>query len=265
MSEQTKVTIGGNERTVPVLNGVRALESLRLINEIMQVAPDVMRKRAAFIKKYGEDNAQVLNRGEVRVKFPPRPVFNTQTGDPVLDENGQVRLIDPLARISEHDWASMNNSYVIKPEPSDIEVGLVMVQDVLNKALVPFTQLLGLLMAKNDEVLTHMFNESDLDDWLEKEGRKILHDADIDELIELVIVAIEVSNNRVKKKLEKMGDRVGNVLSVFGLKGRLGAQDQASIPNSMPSTDSPLTSSTDSQQNTTGTNDRSSELAGAPS
>jgi hypothetical protein len=265
MSEQTKVTIGGNERTVPVLNGVRALESLRLIQEIMQVAPDVMRKRAAFIKTYGEENAEILSRGQAKVRFPPRPVYNAQTGDPVLDENGQVRLVDPLGRISEHDWASMSNALVIKPAPGDLEVGLVMVQDVLSKALLPFTRLLGLLMANNGDVLTHMFNDSDLDEWLEKEGRKILNDADIDELIELVIVAIEVSNNRVKKKLEKMGDRVGNVLSVFGLKGRLGAQDQASIPNSMPSTDSPLTSSTDSQQNTTGTNDRSSELAGAPS
>jgi hypothetical protein len=261
MTEQTKVTIGGDERTVPALNGVRALEALRLVQEIMQLAPELMRKRAAFVKKYGEDNAETLTRGQAKVRFPPIPVYR----DGELDRGPDGRPLtmeSPIDRMSEHDWQSMGNVLVIPGKPSDIEVGLVMIQDVMQKALDPFTRLLGLLMARNDDVLTHMLDAGDLDDWLKVQGRDILHKADLDELIELVVVAIEVSNNKVQRKLTTLGERVGNVLSVFGLRGRLGTREPSTV-TSTDSTDSPSTSSIVSHPSTDGMSDRSSDPVGA--
>jgi hypothetical protein len=254
-----KVTIGGDPVTIPDLNGVKAIETMRLVQQVMKLAPDLIRKRTDFINQYRQDNAERLTRGEAKLRFPPVPIAGPD-GDIVRDHDGRPLTMDsPIDRMTEHDWSAMNNTLTVYRNPTDMEVGLEVLDDVMDRAIDPFMRLLALAVARNDKVLEHK-RAGDLHDWLLGEGEDLMARADLGELMELTVTAVEVANGQVRSKLEQLGDRWGNALSAFGMKVP-GAR--VSPTTSTDSTDSNSTSSTDSPVSTSGTSGRSSEPVGA--
>jgi hypothetical protein len=228
----------------------------------MKLAPDLARKRTAFVQRYKEENKEQLTRGQARMRFQPIPILGADD-EVVIGENGKPVLMDsPVDRLTEQDWQAMGNVLTLYPNPSDTEIGLEILDDVLDRAYEPFVQIIGLVLAKNDAVLKHK-RDQDLPAWLMEQGEDTLAAADLGELIELTVTAVEVANTQVRDKLAQLGDRWGNVAGTFGIKVR--SSVQASATTSTSSTDSNSTSSTGSLPSTIGPNGTHSEPVGAPS
>lgn len=256
-----RITIGDERVDVPDLNGVKAVEALRLLQQVMRLAPDVARRRADFIRAYGEQYFEVLSRGEAKLRFGPVPVLDGE-GDIARDEHGQVLTIpSPVDRMTEDDWRAMGNQLRLPQRPSNNEVGMELLDVLLDKALEPTLRLLALAVANNSEVLRRK-RDGDLQSWLDDRGEELLDRGRLDQLMELALVAVETANTQVRQKLEQLGDRWGNALSAFGIKPDAPDHPQ---PDRTPSTDSKSTSSSDSPASTAGTSGRFSALAGAPS
>lgn len=277
------VKIGGEQVTVPELNGVKAIETLRLVQKIMQLAPGLIRKRAEFIKEYGAENVEELDRGQAKLRFRPIPVADEvpvlHDGEPVLDPKTGAPLYEqvaklgandepitvpsPVDRMTDADWESMGNVLKVPQRPSDVEIGLEVLGDVLDTALEPAQQLLALALAPNSEVLQHK-RDGDLPDYLKKRGEALIERAMIDELMELAVVVIETANGQVRGRLTQLGDRWGNALSALGL-GRMLSAPTTATETETGSPTSRTPSSDDSPTPTDGMSGKSSAPVGAPS
>jgi len=254
------VKIGDETVTVPTLNGIKALEALRLTQEIVQLAPDVLRRRATFMKEYGDANYREIDRANARLEFPPLPLVD-EHDQPITGDDGKVLLVEgPFDRMTEADWEHVGHVIKIRERPTEIEVGAELAPLLMDKAIDPTMRLMALVVASNDQVLEHK-RAGDLEAFLLGQGEDLFHRGELEQLIELAVVAVETANGQVRRKLDELGDRLGNVLSAFGRQPGAPTSGETETP----STGSSSTSSTPSPGDTAGTSGRSSEPAGVSS
>lgn len=225
MASNRDVQIGDRTVTIQAFKGFKALEVARIVAAIGKQAPDVQQEIAEFTNQYEESNT---------VKITP--------GMAVLPRYEGLGLTD------DH-FARSGGVIEVPLSPKTWEQVAAVFPSVFEAARDDVVKLLALLTTPNSEL--REWDEADaVDDELEKEGRKLLHDADFDQYVDLLIAAVEVVQEQFKGK----ADAVGKVAGLWS--GR-----QSTKPNSTRSRKKPG-SSTDSPAHTDGTGERSSSESG---
>lgn len=171
MSSQLK--IGERDVTVPALNGFKAVRAGRLVAEASEIMPDVNAALAELRQRYATDFAL-----KITPQMAKLPRFQRTV-------DGETR---PL--FSEEDFQAAGGAITIPQDPPRQEVILAVFPIAFKSVEKQLVELLALVIAPNRE-LEEQDEAGTVDEYLAREGKKLLHQATIDQLIELAIAAIE--------------------------------------------------------------------------
>lgn len=214
------VKIGDAPATISKLNGFKAAEALGIISDITEAAPNLLHELADFTRTYELEHAQRMPRAAAEAKFPQ-----------------QAR------NVSEEAWKASGNELVV-PEPPGVEeqiaFALPKVYKVARESLI---DLLALLITPNSELESIDAEGGDLygkDGALAEQRRKLLHDASLEQLVDVAATAGEVLREQLKSI---DGGQLGKLLEVFGLKTGAKTTAAASPAPSEPSASAPASSS----------------------
>lgn len=255
-----KVTIKGNEITLHEFNGRKALRAAKIVRSVGESWPEILRAVAEFRAEYEEHNAVVMDRATARHRFPLVPILDDdqqRTGP-----NGELLYYDRLGHLTEADWEASGQKLRIPQSPSKEEVFAAAFPIAFDKAEEQVLQLLALCTIDADDMgkAAREGGPEAVTELLHDEAERLLDNANLGELMELAVVGSEMVERQVQEKLDALGDRVGNLLRLVGLK----KPDQPTPIDESSTTKPP--SSTSSPANTAGENGGSSTaLAGASS
>lgn len=211
MSEQLK--IGERDVTVPALNGFKAVRAGRLVAEASEIMPDVNAALAELRQRYATDFAL-----KITPQMAKLPRFQRTV-------DGETR---PL--FSEEDFQAAGGAITVPQDPPRQEVILAVFPIAFKSVETQLVELLALVIAPNRE-LEEQDEAGTVDEYLAREGKKLLHQATIDQLLELAVAAIE----QVSEALS--GDSLGKaVTAVTGRQETRESQPVTAPEPTQPST-----------------------------
>lgn len=204
-----KVKIGGNERLLHEFNGRKAIRATKIVRGISSGWPEILRALARFNREYEAENVVELDRATARSKFPPRPV--------AVGEG--LEVVDPLGHLTDEDWEKSGNTLKLPRSPSFNEQVAAVFPVAFDLAEEQVLQLLALCVVDADELgqAARGGGTEAVEELLHEKADDLLDEAELGELIELAVTGAEMVRAQVAEKLEELGDRVGNLLTLFGL------------------------------------------------
>lgn len=211
------VKIGDRTVTIGQLNGFKAVRAGRLVAEAASCLPEVQQKLADL----REQTFLVVTPELAALPRFQRNVFN---------EEGQITGTKPIW--DDEDFRAAGGKIRIQQNPETREVILAVFPVVFAAAEKQVVELLALVAAPNSE-LADADENGTVDDYLERHGRKLLHEATLTQLIALVTVAVE----EVAGSLAADPDALGKVAAAV-TGSPVQAADQPPIPSTgtVPST-----------------------------
>ncbi len=208
----SQLTIGDRQVTVPAFNGFKAVRAGRLVAEASEVMPQVNEALAELRQRYATDLALTIT-----PQIAKLPRFQ--------------RTIDgkSVPLFSDEDFEQAGGSIRVPQDPPRQEVILAVFPIAFKHVEQQLVELLALVIAPNSE-LQRADEDGTVDEYLTKEGKRLLHEASIDQLLELAVAAIE----QVSEALS--GDSLGKAAAA--VRGRQEPQEsQTAIPEPIvPST-----------------------------
>lgn len=178
----TEVRVGDRSVALPELNGFKAVRAMRLMSEVARVVPEVSGVLARLREDYAEQNALVITPALARL-----PRFQRE----VLDEDGTVRD-EPM--FSDADFEAAGGEIRVPQDPPVMEQIVAVFPVVFDAAEGKVVELLALLLAPNSE-LADADEEGTVDEYLKSHGKKLLHSASFDQLIAIIVAAVETVTN----------------------------------------------------------------------
>lgn len=182
MSAQT-VKIGETDVNVPRLTGFKAIRAGRILKEIGKKVPTIMEELASFSRKYEEENSVTVTREMAR-----------------LPRYSSIGWTD-------EDFERNGGKITVPVSPSTAEQTIALFPTVFDAAETSVVELLALMVAEN-RALEDADDEDRVEEFLKVEGKKLLHRAEVDQLLELVIVVGEVLGDQFQGKVERLGNLV---------------------------------------------------------
>lgn len=230
------VKAGDRTYDIQPFRGLKALEAAELVARIMDAVPGLMTEVSEFSREYAEKNAERITVDEVRyqiAQWDARRLSGEEipkTAWEVLYESG----------------AFNDRGFIQTPKaPSPFEQVGAVFPKVIKGAKEDTLRLLALVLIPNGNL-----KDADKADRIDEElydlGRELLYEADLTELVEIVVVGIEV----LQEQLAPAQASVGKLTRL--LRGR---QNGSSQENEEPQSQ---TSSTDSPKRTAGRAKKSS-------
>lgn len=212
MSEQLK--IGERDVTVPALNGFKAVRAGRLVAEASEIMPEVNAALAELRQRYATDFAL-----KITPQMAKLPRFQRTV-------DGETR---PL--FSDEDFQAAGGAITVPQDPPRQEIILAVFPIAFKSVEKQLVELLALVIAPNRE-LEEQDEAGTVDEYLTREGKKLLHQATIEQLLELAVAAIE----QVSAALA--GESLGK--AVAAATGRP-QEPQSSQPEKIPEPTQPST------------------------
>lgn len=244
------VQIGDKDFTIQRFRGLKAIMAMAAITRITREVPDIM---ADAIKQYQYRNTVIITEA----------MSHTRRWEGFTKEDFDAAEVGSGKREIELPAPMTQNEQVMYALPH-----------LLERARKEVVRLLALLIIPNAELRDADKNEN-VEDALDRYQDVLLYDAELDQLVDLCLVA----NDVVKEQLADRKDRLGEVIRGLGKIVNFGRnQSNPSTPVQSPqpspdqtlmqptSTDDVETSSTDSAKRTDGIGTpRSMESLGASS
>lgn len=255
MSTRT-VTIAGQEQQLPPVTARKFVRIGKVLKNVARTTPEIIGELSRFTTEYEANNKIVLSRTQALMRFGPEPAYVPLleedgavkiglTGDPImvpqLDEAGN-QIVRPgrLDHMTDADWEASNQQLELPRSPGLMEQIAAVFPLAFEAAEDQLVQLYGILLVDNKR-LADAIREGDgaAARLISEEGEEFLDRGDIGDMLELLVVAIEVSRGQIDRVIEDLGDRVGKALAMMGLGGL--APKIETRPSTKPtsSTDSP--------------------------
>lgn len=245
--ENRVVEVGGRSYRIARFRGFKAQQILRLSAKIGRKYPKLAEEVAAFERTYIEDNKLELTRTEA-----------------------ELRWGEDAKQITGEAWESSGNVIALKRMPGSGDRIAAVWPSILEAAEEPALDLLAVVSLTNEE-LADADDEDNVDDVIAERRKKLLHDGDAEEIVELILAGVDVARGQFGPLVGKLAP----MLARLGLTmGEPGPTTSSTSPESEDPTDSSPTSSgsetspsssTDSPPPTGGAEERPSDPPGPPS
>lgn len=258
-STTREVRLGDRNVVVPRFNGYKATVAGEIIATITKEAPGIADKAAEFRRNYEAQHVERVTRAEAKLPRNMKVI-------PLRDENGELRLtedgavaIDRVPIFRDEDFGE-SGVIEIPSSPTQQEQFGAVFPYVWELARNEIVKLIALVTAPNSE-LAEADENGTVDDFLTKTGKRILHEADIDQIVEALGVAAEV----LREQFAGKPGIVGKIATfIDAALGTMDVQPEAPIQDETTPSESAPSSSTDSPEPTDGTVEtRSTEPIGA--
>lgn len=221
-----QVKLGDRNITIEGFRAFRAIHAGEILSDIIEAVPNLADKMAEFAQTQREKNVVVINRATAEWRWP-----------------------DEVVTISEAAWEASGHKLEIS-EPPTLQAQVMHVfPDIFKAARDHVLRLLALLAASNSELREwDDAGEAEIEKGLKGWEKRILHDAEVSDLIDLLIASLEV----IREQFSGKADELGKLLSLLGVN-----QEEQSVEihppeepeatstteTSKPSSTEPLTSS----------------------
>lgn len=174
----TEVKVGDRSLALPELNGFKAVRAMRLLSEVARVVPEVSGILAKLREDYAQQNALVITPSLARL-----PRFQRE----VVGEDGSV-YDEPM--FTDADFEAAGGEIRVPQDPPMAEQIVAVFPVVFGAAEEKVIELLALLLAPSSE-LAEADEEGTVDEYLKQQGKKLLHAATLEQLIAIIVAAVE--------------------------------------------------------------------------
>lgn len=181
-----EVSIGDRSVQLPELNGYKAVRASRLVADVSRCFPDVLERLAELRKEYATTNALVLTPALAKLPRYQRTI---------IDENG---VEHDEAIFTDADFEIAGGEIRIPQDPSAVDQIIAVFPLIFDAAEKQVIELMALLVAPNSE-LADADENGTVDEYLAKNGRKLLHTASLEQLLALMIAAVEIVTESVAR------------------------------------------------------------------
>lgn len=199
MPAPREVTVGDRTYALPALNGFKAVRAARLVSEVAKCAPAVTDKLTQLRKDYAGVNALVVTPTLAKL-----PRFQRI----VVDEQGNEH---EEAMFTAADFEASGGEVRIPQDPPVSDQIMAVFPIVFEAAEQQVVELFALLTAPNSE-LADADESGTVDDYLKKSGRKLLHAATLEQLVDLAVAAAEIVTESLTKD---GGSALGKAMGVM--------------------------------------------------
>jgi hypothetical protein len=227
------IEIGGRKVTVERFTLAKAMRVITLLGVIQKSVPEISKAMVEFKRDYQETNVIELDRVQAKMRYGPTPVLSDD-GEALYRDGELVTLPSPIDRMTETDWERAGHVLKLRQSPSPTEMVLAVFPLAYEKAEQPVQRLLALIAMSNDDVSRYVAS-GEIWDRVDDFAQTVIAPAFLEDVMELAVVAGETIEGQVMDKARGLGDRMGNLLRLFGLK-------------TPETTTSPETSETSSEQ-----------------
>jgi hypothetical protein len=260
------IPIGDTTYNLERVSGRKASRAMALVRQLSKSAPELQRRWAEFTTAYERDNYIEVDRAQAALRFPPRPVVDPETGEPVLGratlEDGApnpeagkpLMLPSPLDRMTEEDWAQSGNVVKLRSTPSRQETVIAVLDYALEVAEESVYRLLALFTVSNADVkrVWKDGGQPAITALLDERADELLDEGYADELVALAVEVSELVDDQFRRKIrEELGERVGNLLALFGIERN---------PTPDGATESPQTTADGAEEGSSTTSDGPSPM-----
>lgn len=235
MTERT-VTIGADEHPIHSFSGYKAVRAGSIVARITKKVPQILDEMAEFQRTYEENNQLRLTKEMAKL-----PKFS------VTKPNG-----DLVPLFGEEDFAAAakdGKDYISIPQaPTTMEKWAAVFPTVFEAAELELRELFGLILITNED-LEKADEADEVEKALAAKGRQVLHQAELSQMLELLVVSAEV----LRGEFEGKEERLRPILGMMGM----GAPPSPSPPE--PSSSGPEPSELETEPETPETPDTSAE------
>jgi len=221
--------IGDRTVQLPELNGYKAVRALRLISEVSKCSPAVLERLADLRSEYADRNALVLTPALAKL-----PRFQRT----IIDEDGNEH---DEAVFTDADFEIAGGEIRIPQDPGVSDQIIAVFPIIFEAAEKQVIELLALLTAPNSELADADENGA-VDEYLAQTSRKLLHTASLEQLVALLLAAVEIVAESIQKD---GGAALERAMGVVTGSGSPQESQTATAPSTQPS-------SSESQEPTVG-------------
>jgi len=216
------ITIGDDDPvTIRPFKGYKAIHVGKIVAEIMRAVPDIAEQAAIFTRKFEHDNALVITRDMSHL-----PQFQN-------------------LGMTADDWDACGGRILV---PQDAPMELVVASvfpSIVESAETKLMRLLAWVITPDADLRTADGDDT-VDDVIEASEKRLLHDASLDQLIDIAVVSVEVIREQFAAG---KADRLAGLISrVMGRpdEPQNGSTPAATAPQTEASTTPPTTPATPS-------------------
>lgn len=187
------VTVNGRDIEIQRFPLAKASRIITLLQKIQQTAPGVTAHYARFTTEYANSYPKKMTRMQA------------------------VAMFGPMEHISEDLWERDGQTFTVPGSPSPYEVFFEMAPMLYDAAEELVLRLLAVVAMPN-EVFVQKVETGELWGRVDAFVDDVIRPADIGELAELVVVAAEVIDTTIIQRIQKLGEKAGNVARLLGIK-----------------------------------------------
>lgn len=210
------VEVGGKTYEIGRFKGYKATRIMREAAAIGRRFPAITKLGQDYEQAYLAGGALRLSRTEAELKFG-----------------------DEAREISEAAWTASDNELPLRRMPDPSERLLAVFPEILDAAEDRVVTLLALISATNAELKEADQAEAGVDGFLEQRGRELMHEGDLEELVNLAVAGFEVG----RAQFAPLEGMAGKAIALLNRRRRDPDPIEES-PTSEPSPTSPPSSET---------------------
>lgn len=238
------IELGGTEYRLERPSGRKASRALALLRALSRAVPQVSRALEAFTAEYESRNVIALDRVQAAVRFPPSPLLDPETREPMRDPAGELVLAPSrIAHLTDEDWERAGQVYRIPRSPSWGEQAMAVLDVALEQGEEHVYRLLAVFLIPNSELKALWRGDAGaLAARIDELVDDVLDDAYADEVLELAVAVGELVDGTFIAKARALGDRLGNLGRLFGLASPTSPATPTPTEAPAPSSDGPSSS-----------------------
>jgi hypothetical protein len=186
-----RVSVGGDVYTVANFKGFKAFRLGRMLTELGEIGPKIQSKVSAFVAEYRKENVEEIARATLEFRYPA-----------------------DAAAVTDKAWEESGGVIKLARDPGEAEILAVALPAAFELAGERVVDLLAWVIA-DDRELEQKDDEGEeaIDAYIKGLRRKLLFRGDVDELLELALVAKDVLTGQMAGKAE----RARSLLALVGL------------------------------------------------
>lgn len=184
VDSEREIKIGDQTIRIARFRGLKAALAGALVSRVMREIPEFQDRMIAFRKEYREKNTVMIT--PAMAKLPRFEVLG----------------------LTPEDFASSGGKIEFPEEPDAQTIMLHVFPDLFDLADVEVRKFLAIIAIPNSE-LEEADDADQVDEYLIRWGKRLLREGTVDELLELVAIGMEVLEEQILRKKDRLGKLKG--------------------------------------------------------